>query len=53
MIWYGIACVLLVALLCLIIGATKLSTPAIAAIDVVAMLWLLVIGGLVLMGWSV
>lgn len=51
MLWYMMAAVLMAALTCLTIGATKLPTPAIAAIDVAALAWLAALGCCVLAGW--
>lgn len=51
MLWYMMAAVLMAALTCLTIGATKLPTVAIAAIDVAALAWLAAVGCCVLGGW--
>lgn len=48
MLWYLMACAVLSALLCLTVGATRIPTPAIAAIDVAALIWLAAVGCLVL-----
>lgn len=48
MIWYLMACAVMAALLCLTLAATRLPTPAIAAIDVAALIWLAAVGCLVL-----
>lgn len=42
------ACAVMAALLCLTIGATKLPTVAVAAIDLAALVWLVAVGCLVL-----
>ena len=52
MIWYGIACVLLAALLCLLTLMSRMPMVVIATIDVMAMIGLLVVSCLVLGGWS-
>ena len=51
MLWYFMACAVLAALLCLTIGATKLPTAAIAAIDVASLVWLAALGCCMLAGW--
>lgn len=51
MLWYCMAAALMAALTCLTIGATKLPTPAIAAIDLAALAWLAAVGCCVLAGW--
>ena len=51
MLWYCMAAVLMAALTCLTIGATKLPTAAIAAIDVASLVWLAELGCCMLAGW--
>ena len=51
MLWYLMAFAVLAALTCLTIGATKLPTAAVAAIDVAALAWLAALGCCVLAGW--
>jgi len=51
MLWYMMAAALMAALTCLTIGATKLPTAAIAAIDVASLVWLAALGCCVLAGW--
>ena len=51
MLWYMMAAALMAALTCLTIGATKLPTAAIAAIDVAALAWLAALGCCMLAGW--
>ena len=50
MLWYLMACAVLSALLCLTIAATRIPTPAIAAIDLAALVWLAALGVCVLGG---
>ena len=52
MLWYLMACAVLAALLCLTLVATRIPTPAIAAIDLAALAWLAAVGCAVLGGWS-
>ena len=51
MLWYLMAAALMAALTCLTIGATKLPTAAVAAIDVASLVWLAAVGCCVLAGW--
>ena len=51
MLWYMMAAALMAALTCLTIGATKLPTAAVAAIDVAALAWLAAVGCCALAGW--
>ena len=51
MLWYYMAAVLMAALTCLTIGATRLPTAAVAVIDVAALAWLAAVGCCALAGW--
>ncbi len=48
MLWYMMACAVMAALLCLTIGATRLPTAVVAAIDLAALVWLAAVGCCVL-----
>ena len=51
MLWYMMAAVLMATLTCLTIGATRLPTAAVAAIDVASLAWLAALGCCVLARW--
>ena len=48
MLWYLMACAVLSALLFLTVAATRIPTPAIAAIDLASLVWLAAVGCCVL-----
>ncbi len=50
MLWYLMAAALMAAMTCLTIGATRLPTAAVAAIDLAALVWLAALGVCVLGG---